>query len=72
MFGVITYAVNNKLVLGISAREREQRERLRDLAVFERVNGNISKTSAELAVKKVKHDTNLGYEKQGKIVLYVC
>jgi hypothetical protein len=72
MFGVMTPAVNNKLVLGISAREREQRERLRDLAVFERVNGNISKTSAELAVKKVKHDTNLGYEKQGKIVLYVC
>ncbi|CAK9277923.1 unnamed protein product [Sphagnum jensenii] len=34
------------------AREREQRERLRDLAVFERVNGNTSKTSAELAVKK--------------------
>jgi hypothetical protein len=72
MSGLITYAVNNKLVPGISAREREQRERLRDLAVFERVNGNISKTSAELAVKKVKHDTNLGYEKQGKIVLYVC
>lgn len=33
-------------------KEREQRERLRDLAVFERVNGNPSKTSRELAVKK--------------------
>ncbi|MCO5557919.1 hypothetical protein L7F22_011492 [Adiantum nelumboides] len=33
-------------------KEREQRERLRDLAVFERVNRNPSKTSRELAVKK--------------------
>eukprot|EP00250_Pteridium_aquilinum_P014939 c22292_g1_i2 orf=386-2221(+) len=33
-------------------KEREQRERLRDLAVFERVNGDPRKTSRELAVKK--------------------
>lgn len=33
-------------------RERAQRERLRDLAVFERLNGNPGKTSASLAVKK--------------------
>ncbi|KAI5083012.1 hypothetical protein GOP47_0002755 [Adiantum capillus-veneris] len=33
-------------------KEREQRERLRDLAVFERVNRNPSKTSKQLAVKK--------------------
>lgn len=33
-------------------KEREQRERLRDLAVFERLNNNPSKTSRELAVKK--------------------
>uniref|UniRef100_A9T9W8 Uncharacterized protein n=1 Tax=Physcomitrium patens TaxID=3218 RepID=A9T9W8_PHYPA len=33
-------------------REREQRQRLRDLAIFERINGNTAKTSADLAVKK--------------------
>ncbi|BBN15103.1 nuclear mRNA export protein SAC3 [Marchantia polymorpha subsp. ruderalis] len=33
-------------------KERLQRERLRDLAVFERVNGDLKKTSKELAVKK--------------------
>ncbi|KAH7365619.1 hypothetical protein KP509_18G038000 [Ceratopteris richardii] len=34
------------------SKEREQRERLKDLAVFERLNNNPSKTSRELAVKK--------------------
>ncbi|KAK2354251.1 SAC3/GANP/Nin1/mts3/eIF-3 p25 family [Trifolium repens] len=33
-------------------RERIQREKLRDLAVFERLNGNPSKSSPALAVKK--------------------
>ncbi|XP_019059317.1 PREDICTED: SAC3 family protein C isoform X2 [Tarenaya hassleriana] len=33
-------------------RERANRERLRDLAVFERLNGNPVKTSKDLAVKK--------------------
>ncbi|KAL2622389.1 hypothetical protein R1flu_002594 [Riccia fluitans] len=33
-------------------KERLQRERLRDLAVFERVNGDLKRTSKELAVKK--------------------
>eukprot|EP00268_Persea_americana_P033679 TRINITY_DN3331_c1_g1_i2.p1 TRINITY_DN3331_c1_g1~~TRINITY_DN3331_c1_g1_i2.p1 ORF type:complete len:405 (+),score=66.13 TRINITY_DN3331_c1_g1_i2:177-1391(+) len=33
-------------------RERAHRERLRDLAVFERLNGNPRRTSANLAVKK--------------------
>ncbi|KAL6538254.1 hypothetical protein OROGR_012242 [Orobanche gracilis] len=32
--------------------EREKRERLRDIAVFERLHGNPSKTSPALAVKK--------------------
>ncbi|XP_042479964.1 SAC3 family protein C isoform X5 [Macadamia integrifolia] len=36
------------------ARERVQRERLRDLSVFERLNGHLGKTSPSLAVKKVK------------------
>lgn len=43
-----------KLVV-FTAREREQRERLRDLAIFERLNGNVARTSAALAVKKVRH-----------------
>ncbi|XP_042479963.1 SAC3 family protein C isoform X4 [Macadamia integrifolia] len=34
------------------ARERVQRERLRDLSVFERLNGHLGKTSPSLAVKK--------------------
>ncbi|XP_028123858.1 SAC3 family protein C isoform X3 [Camellia sinensis] len=34
--------------------ERVQRERLRDLSVFERLNGSSVKTSPSLAVKKVK------------------
>ncbi|XP_052147960.1 SAC3 family protein C isoform X1 [Oryza glaberrima] len=34
------------------ARERAQRERLRDLAVFERVGGDPARTSPSLAVKK--------------------
>ncbi|KAK6921536.1 SAC3/GANP/THP3, conserved domain [Dillenia turbinata] len=34
------------------AKERAQRERLRDLAVFERLNGHPAKTSSHLAVKK--------------------
>ncbi|XP_021296367.1 SAC3 family protein C isoform X3 [Herrania umbratica] len=34
--------------------ERAQRERLRDLAIFERLNGDPRKTSPALAVKKVK------------------
>ena len=34
-------------------RERAQRERLRDLAVFERLNGNPALSSPSLAVKKV-------------------
>lgn len=38
----------------IIAGERAQRERLRDLAVFERLDGNPGKTSPGLAVKKVK------------------
>ncbi|KAL3814727.1 hypothetical protein ACJIZ3_015995 [Penstemon smallii] len=33
--------------------ERTRRERLRDLAVFERLHGNPAKTSPTLAVKKV-------------------
>ncbi|KAL6288965.1 hypothetical protein ACE6H2_006475 [Prunus campanulata] len=33
-------------------RERAQRERLRDLAVFERLNGNPAQSSPDLAVKK--------------------
>lgn len=37
----------------IIVAERSQRERLRDLAVFERLHGNPRKTSADLAVKKV-------------------
>lgn len=39
--------------VGMTVREREQRQRLRDLAIFERINGNTAKTSADLAVKKV-------------------
>ncbi|XP_039136345.1 SAC3 family protein C isoform X5 [Dioscorea cayenensis subsp. rotundata] len=35
-------------------KERAQRERLRDLSVFERLNGNPGRTSPSLAVKKVK------------------
>ena len=35
-------------------RERIQREKLRDLAVFERLNGNPGKSSPALAVKKVR------------------
>ncbi|KAK1317962.1 hypothetical protein QJS10_CPA05g00754 [Acorus calamus] len=34
------------------AKERAQRERLRDLSAFERLNGNPGKTSSSLAVKK--------------------
>ncbi|KAK9170567.1 hypothetical protein Syun_002707 [Stephania yunnanensis] len=34
------------------ARERAQRERLRDLSVFERLNGSPGRTSPSLAVKK--------------------
>uniref|UniRef100_A0A0D9VU22 SAC3/GANP/THP3 conserved domain-containing protein n=1 Tax=Leersia perrieri TaxID=77586 RepID=A0A0D9VU22_9ORYZ len=37
------------------ARERAQRERLRDLALFERVGGDPARTSTSLAVKKVSH-----------------
>ncbi|XP_008796168.1 SAC3 family protein C isoform X1 [Phoenix dactylifera] len=33
-------------------KERAQRERLRDLAVFERLDGNLARTSPGLAVKK--------------------
>ncbi|KAM0947886.1 hypothetical protein DsansV1_C07g0072401 [Dioscorea sansibarensis] len=33
-------------------KERAQRERLRDLSVFERLNGNPGRTSSSLAVKK--------------------
>lgn len=36
------------------ARERVQRERLRDLSVFERLNGNPGRTTPSLAVKKVR------------------
>ncbi|KAL0387718.1 UNVERIFIED_CONTAM: SAC3 family protein C, partial [Sesamum radiatum] len=36
------------------AEERARRERLRDLAVFERLHGNPAKTSPNLAVKKVE------------------
>lgn len=35
--------------------ERSQRERLQDLAVFERLHGNPRKTSQALAVKKVSY-----------------
>lgn len=35
--------------------ERSQRERLQDLAVFERLHGNPRKTSPALAVKKVSY-----------------
>ncbi|XP_042417077.1 SAC3 family protein C-like isoform X1 [Zingiber officinale] len=34
------------------AKERQQRERLRDLSVFERLHGDPSRTSPKLAVKK--------------------
>ncbi|XP_074568412.1 SAC3 family protein C-like isoform X1 [Curcuma longa] len=34
------------------AKERQQREQLRDLSVFERLNGDPSRTSPKLAVKK--------------------
>lgn len=40
-------------VVSVAAREREQRERLRDLAVLERVDGDPARTSPSLAVKKV-------------------
>lgn len=39
-------------------RERIQREKLRDLAVFERLNGNPGKSSPALAVKKVGSNSN--------------
>jgi hypothetical protein len=42
------------LIIVILAGERAQRERLRDLAVFERLDGNPRKTSPDLAVKKVR------------------
>lgn len=32
-----------------------RREKLRDLAIFERLHGNPAKSSANLAVKKVRH-----------------
>eukprot|EP00252_Welwitschia_mirabilis_P019275 TRINITY_DN4414_c0_g1_i3.p1 TRINITY_DN4414_c0_g1~~TRINITY_DN4414_c0_g1_i3.p1 ORF type:complete len:292 (-),score=24.62 TRINITY_DN4414_c0_g1_i3:180-1055(-) len=40
------------------SKEREERERLRDLAVFERLNGDPGKTSADLAVKKFCRTTS--------------
>ncbi|XP_061346023.1 SAC3 family protein C isoform X3 [Gastrolobium bilobum] len=40
------------LLAAIGKRERIQREKLRDLAVFERLNGNPGKSSPALAVKK--------------------
>lgn len=42
-------------VISVAARERAQRERLRDLAVLERVGGDPARTSPSLAVKKVSH-----------------
>uniref|UniRef100_A0A7I4BKP9 PCI domain-containing protein n=1 Tax=Physcomitrium patens TaxID=3218 RepID=A0A7I4BKP9_PHYPA len=39
-------------------REREQRQRLRDLAIFERINGKTDETSATLAVKRTEHIGN--------------
>lgn len=42
-------------VFSVAARERAQRERLRDLAVLERVDGDPARTSLSLAVKKVSH-----------------
>ncbi|XVF82583.1 hypothetical protein PTKIN_Ptkin16aG0061300 [Pterospermum kingtungense] len=41
--------------------ERAQRERLRDLAVFERLNGDPRKTSPSLAVKKFCRTISLKY-----------
>ncbi|EOY19517.1 SAC3/GANP/Nin1/mts3/eIF-3 p25 family isoform 2 [Theobroma cacao] len=41
--------------------ERAQRERLRDLAIFERLNGDPRKTSAALAVKKFCRTISLKY-----------
>lgn len=41
-----------ELVL-VAVEERVRRERLRDLAVFERLHGDPAKTSSTLAVKKV-------------------
>jgi hypothetical protein len=38
----------------VPATERAQRERLRDLAVFERVGSDPRSTAPSLAVKKVK------------------
>jgi len=47
-------ASSNMLFLVSIERERVTRERLRDLAVFERLYGNPSKSSTEIAVKKVR------------------
>ena len=42
-------------MISAAARERVQRERLRDLAVLKRVGGDPTRTSPSLAVKKVSH-----------------
>ena len=39
--------------------EREQRQRLRDLAIFYPINGNLVETLATLPVKKVRAQLNL-------------
>lgn len=43
----------------LTERERIQREKLRDLAVFERLYGNPVKSSPALAVKKVGTNCSL-------------
>jgi hypothetical protein len=48
---VVIYLMDS--VVSVAARERAQRERLRDLAVLERVGGDPAQTSPSLAVKKV-------------------
>lgn len=38
----------------VADKERRDRERFKDLAIFERVDGSRERMSAELAVKKVR------------------
>ncbi|EPS68192.1 hypothetical protein M569_06578, partial [Genlisea aurea] len=45
-------AIRGTCLLMCPAKERERRERLRDLSIFERFNGNPAKSSPNLAVKK--------------------
>ncbi|XP_072985470.1 SAC3 family protein C isoform X1 [Typha latifolia] len=49
------------------AKERSQRERLRDLSVFERVDGDPSRTSPSLAVKKFCRTISTGHAQMADI-----